>query len=1434
MPCFIKKITLPWRLFVVYSFIFLLTEYFVQTNSLQIIPDCTALGFYNATLNNCGYCVEGTTGLSKDYGKDCNGVCGGNAIVDCTNTCGGEAYVDECTGICIGGTASITQSNVPSDQRDCRGLCIKSSPFEYKINACGICSKASEAFTLFSDCTNMCHLPGDHSPKAQMLCGQCVDGKSNVSSSDVLDECGQCKKDGRPCPVKWNISCCWAGRGQPDACGVCGDQGKTCVNLQRVYPMAAPNMTDTNVTLVGAFKGYTGNVNCVFRPYINNENMDMSLTYITGKGNGSVVSCVVKLPSGQYEVGVQLNKQDIFANNTVFLVYSNDVGYGDMIPSRSAYKNLEQQHSNGVTVTFKHGSVPNLPLYCLIAETEYSSKETVIEGNPSSPSTCVIPYPLTSQNITISPSLDGQHKLTKSFLFSFYAPPPNVRQAYISEDGSAVVVIFDCPVNVSSLQGCSSLLSSSNLQELGENSLCQWATKTQLVVFVTKQIISNSVTITLQSGIISEDDQTVYETLTSNLSFRAIKVPSGEMGKIMITGPSSIPVCGSFVLTAHYSSPKGGKASYMWNIRRFDKQNIDQKLVDSVKGQTTTHLIMESSLLETDIIYEFIVSVISPGEESIPLHVQHLVTRRPFPAPLVTVYPSSLFLLSVNKEVLLTAEASLPDCIDKSRQIHFKWTVDNPRVKYDFKSLHSPVYRVTPYTLPENQKVQLTVQCFLDGKSTEFTTSSVMLVTTPYQLKASIQGSSSRVLGTQSGILHFDGSSSSYRQLPLVYQWSCHTDDRQPCFNHKDMSNSSLLIPRDKQNQPVLEIDSQLLKSGEKLNIGLKVFTALNNSQSSEVSTVAVYVVDGNIPQVVIQSVTVNGRPVMSNFSHFSVHAGVAVKVEASVTSYKIPIYNVSWNVRAHPLTYSYSVGLIGKGHGKTELCIPEGTLVGHGLYEVTVTACNEHGGCGVNNLTLYALPSVSLCQVKVNSFTAFDWATGWVYGCSVPLDKAPLTYQLYIKSNEIWVPVTKPQLSSVLTFFGPPAYDSDISIFGAEVCDQFYYCQWFTSNPVQVEYPLNITHQVMLMMTQSEKAYASGNPLEALYEFSLAIFATEENITSEQAKTLVNYSFSAMSDTLSTGSVLIVYNSILPLLSTNNTAMRLDALMVIEHVTKKMMVKKTTHLIPTIKFMFARMTDVFQDFPGHVQLMQQFTKTLSALLKVAAVTLTRDEILELRSEHEDCPRSVLQYKVLNSSPLVIRGNLPSGEPVKVTVKFHKHVRNRFRHWSCGQWTCDGVVVTMTLYITYSPYLQDSHATRLAPVVTIEMRTPGTGIAVPISYNKIDTVLITLSKIQNESTEGRLSVECQMWDNSEEQWTPDRVISLGYSEGFYSCWSSQLSVFTILEVSNRMTISTIIGIAVASLMAVLIVGILVILFVRKKQVKVAEMTHEPLRRVCQK
>ncbi len=46
---------------------------------------------------------------------DCNGECGGNAVVDCFGDCGGDALVDEC-GEC-GGSG-------PENNFDCEGNCV--------------------------------------------------------------------------------------------------------------------------------------------------------------------------------------------------------------------------------------------------------------------------------------------------------------------------------------------------------------------------------------------------------------------------------------------------------------------------------------------------------------------------------------------------------------------------------------------------------------------------------------------------------------------------------------------------------------------------------------------------------------------------------------------------------------------------------------------------------------------------------------------------------------------------------------------------------------------------------------------------------------------------------------------------------------------------------------------------------------------------------------------------------------------------------------------------------------------------------------------------------------------------------------------------------------------------------------------------------------
>ena len=48
----------------------------------QLNFDCNDIAGGTATIDDCGLCTGGNTGLEANYLKDCAGVCGGSALVD--------------------------------------------------------------------------------------------------------------------------------------------------------------------------------------------------------------------------------------------------------------------------------------------------------------------------------------------------------------------------------------------------------------------------------------------------------------------------------------------------------------------------------------------------------------------------------------------------------------------------------------------------------------------------------------------------------------------------------------------------------------------------------------------------------------------------------------------------------------------------------------------------------------------------------------------------------------------------------------------------------------------------------------------------------------------------------------------------------------------------------------------------------------------------------------------------------------------------------------------------------------------------------------------------------------------------------------------------------------------------------------------------------
>ena len=74
---------------------------FINIDQLAAITvDCNGDDGGSAILDECGNCVEGSTGLLFNYAMDCLGVCEGTAVEDCAGVCDGSSLEDDFDGCC--------------------------------------------------------------------------------------------------------------------------------------------------------------------------------------------------------------------------------------------------------------------------------------------------------------------------------------------------------------------------------------------------------------------------------------------------------------------------------------------------------------------------------------------------------------------------------------------------------------------------------------------------------------------------------------------------------------------------------------------------------------------------------------------------------------------------------------------------------------------------------------------------------------------------------------------------------------------------------------------------------------------------------------------------------------------------------------------------------------------------------------------------------------------------------------------------------------------------------------------------------------------------------------------------------------------------------------------------------------------------------------
>ncbi len=215
-----------------------------NTGITPCAADCNGVFGGTASLDNCGVCAGGNTGITP-CAADCNGVFGGTASLDncgvctggntgitpcaadCNGVFGGTASLDNC-GVCSGGNTGIT-----SCVADCNGVFGGTA----SLDNCGVCAGGN---TGIMPCVADCN--GDFGGTASLdNCGVCAGGNTGImpcvadcngdfGGTASLDNCGVCAGGNTgitPCAADCNGV--FGGTASLDNCGVCagGNTGIT-------------------------------------------------------------------------------------------------------------------------------------------------------------------------------------------------------------------------------------------------------------------------------------------------------------------------------------------------------------------------------------------------------------------------------------------------------------------------------------------------------------------------------------------------------------------------------------------------------------------------------------------------------------------------------------------------------------------------------------------------------------------------------------------------------------------------------------------------------------------------------------------------------------------------------------------------------------------------------------------------------------------------------------------------------------------------------------------------------------------------------------------------------------------------------------------------------------------------------------------------------
>ncbi|RWS14325.1 hypothetical protein B4U79_02539 [Dinothrombium tinctorium] len=1110
-----------------------------------------------------------------------------------------------------------------------------------------------------------------------------------------------------------------------------------------------------------------------------------------------------------------------------------------------------------------------------------------------------------SQTLFITPTFDGLNALSHQFTLTVIASYPTIshQTCFISSDGLAVIIMFQKPVDVSytlmmmmkehQQSLCFSLLTEETINRLNQYQVknCVWTSKVQLVIYLSKPIGENTLEIALRANTIREDSQMIASLNEIDLRVVVRKLTTewwSYTPKLIITGPSEIPRCGVFALSAHFSSPSGTSGvRFRWSVRKDGDGLISDHLSRIVQNANTQNLVLDSDYFDIGNSYQFTLQASTDDSDANALEATHRVVRFDYDAPIVSLY-STIMLpftpFTVNQMAILWAETYVPRCVFPFQRVGHSWKVFDPKVRFNFSLARSPIYVLSPFSLPVDQPVTFILSAFLGFRTNETSGAAISILTQQAPLKAIISdGSPMIAIGSESGPfrLSADGSGSG-RKEKLIYHWSCvDGDTHQPCYNNfaaadADLiniaSDSYLIFDRSTQRQKELNFNSRVFEANRELIIGLQVYDINNTSRASETEFCLLKVVPREAPQIFMGSIYMRGKHKATIRSPHnlaiivSAHTSLIIKARVIAST---EIASIKWESPNFIHALYSSNTKINSNETISELHLHEGNMFNSDLnffrskfgstkffllslnfssfaldyifpyafHVIKLRACTVDDHCSEASTQFTVSQWVTQCELQIaDSYVEYEMIHASVERCNIPPGYAPLVYQLYAQSSndKSAFPVTVPQYSSVFILKGIPAANSERKLaFSARICDAFHYCEMTSVRLVHIESNRNNTSKDLLL-NEAQRYNLADDPFRALSVLATLMRGSiNDKLENKAIEATIDYMVKMLqrpSQLVSKGQISLAFYVLSNYIKyTNSDLLKKQALDAIHKLSEKSIALQTLPDLMSIEQTLDNLVHLAEssDVEINSTVLIHARRTFRTLLRLTAMQIPLGKKVQFgESDAENSDGQQQQQEAVtvivhstNIDDLNLSLKLKNGKSISASIEVSKDLKRAFSPWwRCGKNTfCNSVVYSLTLFPNSTLFPRHRDAFRLTPIADFTIYAPNTGIEQNVR-GFLKTVVVSLTVTGNQTAGGqKFSTKCHYWNENDQVWHTGDVHLVRIAGGEASCWAGHLTAFAVFRVDQSLKIGMIIGTVVAVLVTMLILAVLTVVIVQKRQ-----------------